>query len=218
MNDHPYVERIKALPIFASISGPSADSALKAAGAAVAGGLKLLEIRLTTPGAYRVISDLRREHGDALLVGAGAVVTMDMADRAMKAGAQFLSSPHTDDEILDVCRLKGIFAIPGALTPTEVQRVWSIGSPLVSIYPAGPFGGAAYLRMLCDSFEEARLMPSGGVSAENMREHFRAGAFSVTIGAGLFSAADIQSGSYSRITERAQSLVRAYEELAAGRS
>ena len=85
MNDHPALERIKALPIFASLTAPSADSALKAAEAAIAGGLTQLSILLSTPGAYRVLSDLRRAHGDSVLVGAGSVVTSEMADRARES-------------------------------------------------------------------------------------------------------------------------------------
>lgn len=215
MNDHPFLERVKALPIFGAVSAPSADSALKASEAAISGGLRLVEIRLSSPGAIRVISDLRREHGDAVLVGAGDVVTSEMADRAVKAGAQFIVSPHTDEAILDICRERGLLGIAGVLTPSEVMRAWNYGSPIVSVYPAGPFGGDAYVRMLTESFKETRIMPSGGVSAENMREHFRAGAYAVTIGAGLFSAADVQSGNFTRITERARALIEIHGELAA---
>jgi 2-dehydro-3-deoxyphosphogluconate aldolase/(4S)-4-hydroxy-2-oxoglutarate aldolase len=216
MNDHSSLERIRALPIFAAVSAPSADSSLKSAAAAIAGGLTQIEIRLSSPGAYRVISDLRREYADAVLVGAGAVVTEEMADRAVKAGAQFLSSPHTDEAILATCRERGLLGIAGALTPTEVMRAWNLGCPLVCVNPAGPFGGSAYVHWLADAFEDARLMPSGGVSAENMRDYFRAGAHAVTLGAGLFQSADVRTGSYNRITERAKALVGMYEEIAAG--
>lgn len=216
MNEHPFLERIKAAPIFAAVSAPSADSALKSAEAAITGGLTVVELRLSTPGAYRVISDLRRQHGDAVLVGAGEVVTAEMADRAIKAGAQFLASPHTDEAILTMCRDRALLGIPGALTPSEVVRAWNLGSPIVGVYPSGPFGGPAYVRLLADTFGDVRLMPAGGVSGENLAEYFRAGAFSAVIGAGLFSASDVQSGGYSRISERAQSLLATYQELAQG--
>ncbi len=215
MNDHPSLERIKAQPIFAAVTAPSADSALKAAEAAIAGGLTQIALRLKTPGAYRVVSDLRRIHGDAVLVGAGGVVTDEMADRAVKAGAQFLMLPHTDESILQMCRDRGLLALAGALTPTEVMRAWHLGCPLVCVDPAGPFGGAAYVHWLAEAFEEARLMPSGGVSAENLRDYFRAGAFAVTVGGGLFGAGDIQSGSYGRITQRAKAIVDMCAEMAA---
>jgi 2-dehydro-3-deoxyphosphogluconate aldolase/(4S)-4-hydroxy-2-oxoglutarate aldolase len=214
MNEHPSLERVKKLPIFAAVTAPSADSALKSAAAAIAGGLTQIEIRLSSPGAYRVISDLRREHGDAVLVGAGAVVTEELADRAVKAGAQFIVSPHTDEAILATCRERGLLGIAGALTPTEVMRAWHLECPIVCVNPAGPFGGPAYVHWLAEAFDEARLMPSGGVSSENMRDYFRAGAYAVTMGAGLFRAADIQTGNYERITERAKALVRMYGELA----
>lgn len=214
MNDHPALERIQRRPIFAAVRAHSADSALKSAQAAVDGGLELLEIRLTTPGAYRVISDLRREHGDTLLVGAGAVATTEMADRAIKSGAQFIIAPHTDEDTVALCRERGLLTIPGAITPSEVMRAWTIGSPIVSVFPVVPFGGAAYVKTLTECFEDVRLMPAGGVSADNMRDLFRAGAYAVTIGAGLFSATDIQAGNYARITERARALVDLHDELA----
>jgi 2-dehydro-3-deoxyphosphogluconate aldolase/(4S)-4-hydroxy-2-oxoglutarate aldolase len=213
MNEHPALERIKALPIFAAVTAPSADSALKAAEAAIAGGLTQVAILLTTPGAYRVVSDLRRTHGDAVLVGASAVVTGEMADRAIKAGAQFLLSPHTDDEILGMCRDRGLLGIAGALTPSEVMRAWNFGCPIVSIHPAGPFGGPSYVHMMAESFEGVRLMPSGGVSLENMRDHLRAGAYAVVLGAGLCTSADVQTGSFGRITDRAKALVDTYREF-----
>lgn len=214
MNEHPSLDRIKALPIFAAVTAPSADSALKAAEAAIAGGLTQISIRLSTPGAYRVISDLRRTHADAVLVGAGAVVSEELADRAVKAGAQFLAAPHTDETILAICRDRGLLGIAGALTPTEAMRAWHLGCPLVCVDPAGPFGGPAYVHWLADAFEEARLMPSGGVTSENLRDYMRAGSFAVTIGAGLFRAADIQTANYGRITERAKALVAICGELA----
>lgn len=213
MNDHACMDRIRSLPIFAALTAPSADSALKSAEAAIRGGLKLIEIRLSSPGAYRVISDLRREHGDAVLVGAGEVVTSEMADRAVKSGAQFMSSPHTDETILSICREKGLLGIAGALTPTEVMRAWNLGTPIVGISPAGPFGGSAYVRMLAEVYQDVRLMPAGGVSIDTMRDYFRAGAFAVSVGAGLFSAADVQSGGYDRIAERARALIASYKEL-----
>ncbi|MCC6744532.1 MAG: bifunctional 4-hydroxy-2-oxoglutarate aldolase/2-dehydro-3-deoxy-phosphogluconate aldolase [Acidobacteria bacterium] len=217
MNDHACIERIRALPIFAALTAPSADSALKSAEAAIRGGLTLIEIRLSSPGAYRVISDLRREHGDSVLVGAGEVVTSEMADRAVKSGAQFISSPHTDESILTICREKGLLAVAGALTPTEVMKGWNLGTPIVGISPAGPFGGAAYVRMLAEIYTDVRLMPSGGVSIETMRDYFRAGAFAVSVGAGLFSAGDVQSGGYGRIADRARSLIQSYRELSTDR-
>ncbi len=216
MNEHPSLERIKTLPIFAAVTAPSADSALKSAAAAIAGGLTQIEIRLSSSGAYRVISDLRREHGDAVLVGAGAVLNAEMADRAVKAGAQFIVSPHTDEAILATCRERGLLGIAGALTPTEVMRAWNLECPIVCINPAGPFGGAGYVHWLADALEGTRLMPSGGVSSENMRDYFRAGAYAVTMGAGLFRTADIQTGAYGRITERAKALVKMYAELTLG--
>lgn len=216
MNEHPFLDRIRSAPIFAAVSAPSADSALKSAEAAIAGGLTVIEVRLSTPGAYRVISDLRRVHADAVLVGAGEVVSTEMADRAIKAGAQFLTMPHTDEAILAMARERGLLGIAGALTPSEVMRAWNLGCPIVAVYPVGPFGGTAYIQMLAATFEGIRLMPTGGVTTDNLVAHYRAGAYAAVMGAGLFSTADVQANAYSNITERARLILGTVQETVGG--
>jgi len=214
MNAHAAFERIRSRPIVATILAPSADTAIKAANAAIAGGIKVVEVPLASPGAYRVISDLRREHGDAILVGAGSVLSTEGADRAMKAGAQFATAPHTSFQTLDFCKARGLLAIPGASTPTEVMTAWSFGVPLVKIFPATILGGAGYVRTLSRTVGEVRLLAEGGVTAEHAIEYFSAGAQAVTVGAGLLHPGDLQVGNWTAIAERARGLVRALEDRA----
>jgi 2-dehydro-3-deoxyphosphogluconate aldolase / (4S)-4-hydroxy-2-oxoglutarate aldolase len=214
MNAHAAFERIRARPIVAAIQAPSADTALKAANAAVAGGIKVVEVPLTSPGAYRVISDLRREHGDAILVGAGSVLSTEGADRAMKAGAQFATAPHTSFQTLDFCKSRGLLAVPGASTPTEVMTAWSFGVPIVKVFPATLLGGPGYVRTLARAVGDVRMLVEGGVTPENAGDYIAAGAHAVTIGVGLFQPGDLQVGNWTAIAERARTLVRAFEERA----
>lgn len=213
MSARAALERIRSRPIFAIVRGPSADAALRAARAAVAGGLQLVEVALSSPGAYRVISDLRREYADQILVGAGSVASAEMADRAAKAGAQFVSSPHTSPQIVEYCNHRGLLAMPGAATPSEVMDAWALRVPLVRVLPVSAFGGARYVKSLKEALDEVRLVPVGGIRPEDVAAYFRAGAWAIGIGSGLFVPSDIQAGSFAAVTERAQLVVRAYEHL-----
>jgi 2-dehydro-3-deoxyphosphogluconate aldolase/(4S)-4-hydroxy-2-oxoglutarate aldolase len=217
MNAHAAFERIRARPIIAAIQAPSADAALKAANAAVAGGIRIVEVPLTSPGAYRVISDLRREHGDTILVGAGSVLSTEGADRAMKAGAQFATAPHTSFQTLDFCKARGVLAVPGAATPTEVMTAWSFGVPIVKVFPAALLGGTGFVKTLARSVGDVRLLVEGGVTPENFAEYLASGAQAVTIGAGLFQPGDLHVGNWSAIAERARGLVRAYDDQSGSR-
>jgi 2-dehydro-3-deoxyphosphogluconate aldolase / (4S)-4-hydroxy-2-oxoglutarate aldolase len=212
VNAHAAFERIRARPIIAAIQAPSADSALKAANAAVAGGIRVVEVPLSSSGAYRVISDLRREHGDAILVGAGSVLSTEGADRAMKAGAQFATAPHTSFQTLDFCKARGLLAVPGAATPTEVMTAWSFGVPIVKVFPAALLGGAGYVKTLARAVGDVRLLVEGGVTPDNLGDYLASGAHAVTIGAGLVHPGDLQVGNWTAIAERARNLVRALED------
>jgi 2-dehydro-3-deoxyphosphogluconate aldolase / (4S)-4-hydroxy-2-oxoglutarate aldolase len=212
MNPYEALDRIWPRPIFAVVRAASAETAVKAARAAAVGGIKVVEVALTTPGAYRVIADLRREHGGDVLVGAGAVTTLELADRAIKAGAQFVAMPHTGYQIFEFCMQRQTLAIPSGATPSEIVGAWGLSVPFVRVFPAWSLGGPSYVHALKDTLDTVRLQPAGGVTPENMKAYFRAGASAVAVGSGLFPHADLQLANFTAIGERARALVRAYEK------
>ena len=212
MNPYQAIDKIWPRPIFAVVRAGSAETALRAADAAVAGGIRILEVALTTPGAYRVISDLRREHGGEVLVGAGGVITLELADRSIKAGAQFISMPHTGYQIFDFSMNRQTLAIPSAATPSEVIAAWGLSVPFVRVFPAWALGGPGYVHTLREAVDPARLQPAGGVTPDNVASYLRAGASAVAVGTGIFPPTDLQLGNFSAVAERARLLVRAYEE------
>src|SRR5918999_1388687 len=120
MNDAELVRIISENRVFAVVRAQSAEVALRAAEAAIMGGIRLIEVPLATPGSFRVISDLRHRFGDRVCVGAGSVMSYDQVDRASKSGAQYIAMPHTSAPLVEVSRRQRIPAIIGALTPTEV--------------------------------------------------------------------------------------------------
>jgi 2-dehydro-3-deoxyphosphogluconate aldolase/(4S)-4-hydroxy-2-oxoglutarate aldolase len=212
MIDFSILSFIEHHKIFAIVKTDSADTALKAAEASIAGGIKLVEVLMTTPGAVRVIADLRRKYGDEIRVGAGGVISIDMADRAIKGGAQFISSPHTNAGIIEFSVSKKVFAIAGAATPTEIVSAWDFGVPLIKVFPVSAYGGSAYIRSLKESMPEVRLLPVSGVTINNAKDFIRAGAFAVGLSGSIFKTADITHDNYVHIAERARAIVKSINE------
>src|SRR3954447_21475374 len=126
MKDEDLIQLVTDHRVFAIVRAESAESALRAAEAAIIGGIKLIEVALSTPGSYRVISDLRRRYGDRAVIGAGSVMNVEQIDRAIKSSAQFISMPHTDTALIECCRQRRVPPLIGALTPTEVASAWAM--------------------------------------------------------------------------------------------
>jgi 2-dehydro-3-deoxyphosphogluconate aldolase/(4S)-4-hydroxy-2-oxoglutarate aldolase len=208
MNDSDFIKFVAENRIFAMACADSAELALRAAEAAIIGGLKLIEVSLATPGEFRVISELRRVYGDRACIGAGSVTTEEQTDRAIKSGAQFISMPHTNKKLIETCRKHRAFPVVGALTPTEVAYVWSVGVPLITIFPASALGGPDYIKALTSRMAEVRLIASGNVGPDNIVDYFSAGAFAISVGRQLFTRGDLQNQNYVAIAERARGIRR----------
>jgi 2-dehydro-3-deoxyphosphogluconate aldolase / (4S)-4-hydroxy-2-oxoglutarate aldolase len=208
MIDTAILTFIEQKKIFAIVRTDSAETALRATEAAVFGGIKLIEVAMSTPGGVRVVSDLRRKYGDRIAVGAGSVISVDMADRAIKGGAQFISSPHTNASLIKFSLSKNVLPIAGAATPTEIMSAWDFGVPIIRVFPIATFGGPAYIRSLKDSMPDVRMMAVSGVTSNNIREYFNAGSFAIGIGGGLFKPGFIANENYAGIAEQARVLIK----------
>lgn len=208
MKDSELIDAVAAHRVFAVVRARSAESALRAAEAAIVGGIKLVEVALATPGSFRVISDLRRRYGDRVCAGAGSVTNHDQMDRAIKAGAQFISMPHTSASLVEACRRALVPPVIGALTPTEVANAWSMGAPIVTLFPAASLGGPEYVAALTSRINDIRLAAAGGIGSENIVDYFNAGAFAISIGSRLFTTGDLKNDNYAAIAERARGIIR----------
>jgi 2-dehydro-3-deoxyphosphogluconate aldolase / (4S)-4-hydroxy-2-oxoglutarate aldolase len=208
MNDGELVERIDSRRVFAVVKGTSAEASIRAAEAVILGGISLVEIALNSPGGLRVISDLLHRYGDRACVGAGSVMTFDQIDRAIKSGAKFISMPHTNAALIQMCRRHHIPPLIGALTPTEVATAWSFNVPIVTVYPASLMGGPEYVAGLVSRMPGIRLGAAGGVAPENIIDYFSAGAFAVSVGGSLFAPGDLNNENYVAIAERARGMLR----------
>jgi 2-dehydro-3-deoxyphosphogluconate aldolase/(4S)-4-hydroxy-2-oxoglutarate aldolase len=195
--------RLRHTCIVAVIRAPDADGAIRAVDALVRGGVTGIEITYSTPDVPRVLQTVAERHGDSVLLGAGTLRTADQVREAVAAGAEFLVSPGLDDELVAAMLASGATTMAGAFTPTEVIRAEQLGVDVVKVFPAS-LGGPAYLRSLRGPFPDTSFMPTGGVSADNVREWIAAGAIAVGAGSELCSATDIRAGRFDAIEANAR--------------
>ena len=186
------------------IRAATPDLALRAARAVMAGGISVFEITMTVPDAPDVIRALVRELGDRALVGAGTVLNAAAAHQCIDAGAAFVVSPGLDPDTVIEAHGRGVPAMPGALTPTEVIAAWNLGADVVKIFPISAVGGAKYLRALKGPLPEVKMLPTGGITAANAAEFLAAGAVALGIGGELVDTVALAEGRDATITERAQ--------------
>jgi len=203
------VERIREIGIVPVVRATTAAEAFEAVEAIRAGGIPILEITLTVPGAVQIIAELSRKIGDAALIGAGTVLDAESARSCIDAGARFIVSPSLDIPTIDLCRRLDIPVFAGALTPTEIVTAWKAGADAVKIFPANAVGGATYLKSIKAPLPQIQLLPTGGVSLSNAAEFIKAGAFALGVGADLVDLGAIKRGDAAAITEKARQYVAA---------
>jgi 2-dehydro-3-deoxyphosphogluconate aldolase/(4S)-4-hydroxy-2-oxoglutarate aldolase len=199
--------RILEARLVGVIRADDADQALRIAHAVVEGGIDLIEVTFTVPHAERAIATLRNGRED-VRVGAGTVLDDDAARVAIAAGAEFLVGPNLEESVAEVALASGVPYVPGAATPTEVSRAIRLGAKLIKIFPADVLG-PRFLRSLLGPFPGLRLMPTGGITPENVGDWFAAGAMAVGTGGGLTSPA--RAGDYEGVTAVARRYLEAVE-------
>jgi 2-dehydro-3-deoxyphosphogluconate aldolase/(4S)-4-hydroxy-2-oxoglutarate aldolase len=168
-----------------------------------AGGVRAVELTMTTPDALAVIEELARWMGDELLVGAGSVLGPDAARRAIDAGAEYVVSPVFRRAVVEEAHRQGVPAMPGAFTPTEILTAHDAGADLVKVFPADSLG-PAFIKGVLAPMPFLRLMPTGGVTPDNAGEWLRAGAYAVGLGSALVDPKLVASGDLAGLTERAR--------------
>jgi 2-dehydro-3-deoxyphosphogluconate aldolase/(4S)-4-hydroxy-2-oxoglutarate aldolase len=197
-------QRILEVKIVPVVRASSPEQALGAADAVRAGGIPIVEVTMTVPGAIEVIAGLSRLMGSSVLIGAGTVLDAATAQKCLDAGAQFLVSPGFDAETVALARRLNILIMPGSLTPTEVITAWKAGADFVKIFPCGNVGGPAYIKSLKAALPQIPMIPTGGVNLETAAAFLRAGASALGIGGELISKAALDSGNFAAITESAR--------------
>ncbi|SEB75897.1 2-keto-3-deoxy-phosphogluconate aldolase [Paramicrobacterium humi] len=197
------LESVRAARVIAVVRAPSPEVAVDACDALVRGGVTGLEITYSTPDAPRVIRELDERYGDSVLLGAGTVTSARDAERAAEAGARFLVSPGTRPALTQAMLATGTLVMTGALTPSELMEAVELGSHVVKIFPAS-LGGPAFLGALRAPFPDVPLMPTGGVTPDNVAAWFAAGAIAVGAGGDLVPGTALTNGDFDEIERRAR--------------
>ncbi|HET6974025.1 MAG TPA: bifunctional 4-hydroxy-2-oxoglutarate aldolase/2-dehydro-3-deoxy-phosphogluconate aldolase [Pyrinomonadaceae bacterium] len=209
------IKHIRDTGVIPVVRATTADEAMRAIDAIREGGISVLEITMTVPGAVKVIEDVAKRYGNDALVGAGTVLDAETASACVSSGAQFIVSPALNLETIARCRELDIAVMPGALTPTEVVQAWNAGADFVKVFPAGAVGGPSYLKSLKAPLPQIELVPTGGVSLKTAADFIRAGAAALGVGADLVDIKAIREGQSALITERAKQFIEIVREARA---
>ncbi|MGT2784253.1 bifunctional 4-hydroxy-2-oxoglutarate aldolase/2-dehydro-3-deoxy-phosphogluconate aldolase [Streptococcus merionis] len=203
------LKRIEDAGVIAVVRGSSKEEAFKASEACLKGGIKGIELTFTVPQADQVIADLIANHceNSNTVIGAGTVLDAVTARLAIMAGAEFIVSPTFDKETAKLCNLYQIPYIPGCMTTTEMKEALRYGVDIIKLFP-----GSAYDPSIIKAFKaplpHINIMPTGGVSLENMVDWFAAGAVTVGVGGNLLAPAEI--GNFDKVTEIATQYMKKY--------
>jgi len=207
-----WIEEIGVVPV---VRASSAREARIAADAVCEGGIPIVEITMTVPGAVDVIRELTKSVSGEVLVGAGTVLNVEAARRCLDAGAQFLVSPGLNLQVVQVAAAEGKLMMAGALTPTEVITAWEAGSDFVKVFPCGQVGGAKYIKALKGPLPQVPLVPTGGVSLATAAEFIEAGAIALGVGGECVQSEALKSGKPEIIVENARKFLAVVREARA---
>jgi 2-dehydro-3-deoxyphosphogluconate aldolase/(4S)-4-hydroxy-2-oxoglutarate aldolase len=206
MSRESTLERIISGGIVAVVRSDTSAALVKVVRALAEGGVTAAEVTFTVPDAIEVIRQIRREVGDAVVLGAGTVLDSETARAALLAGAEYIVAPTLDLKVIRLCRRYAKVVIPGAFTPTEVLTAWEAGADVVKLFPAD-VGGPAYLKALRGPLPQIRLMPTGGVDLSTAESFLKAGACCLGVGGALVEPKAIAAGDFARIRDLAAQYV-----------
>ena len=210
MNRKHVRSQIQKIGIVPSVRVPSAEDARFAAEAISQGGIPIVEIAMTVPGAVQVISDLAKNLPD-LIVGAGSVLDAETARRCLDAGAKFLTTDGLILEVVEFANMEDIVVFPGALTPTEVIAAWQAGSDFVKVVPCAAVGGENYIKALKTPLAQIPLIAAGGVNQQTAAGYILAGAAALGIGEALIPWEAVALRQKNRIRELARRFLNSVE-------
>jgi 2-dehydro-3-deoxyphosphogluconate aldolase/(4S)-4-hydroxy-2-oxoglutarate aldolase len=214
MDKREMMELIHKTGVIAIMRAKSSDQLLAAADAIKAGGVQVIEVTMTTPGALDVVRQATERYGADVLFGAGSVLDPESARAAILAGAQFVVCPTLNLKTIELCHRYSTPVVPGAYTPTEILTAWEAGADMVKVFPAS-VGGPDYFRAIKGPLPHIKLVPVGGVDLDTTANFIRAGADAVGVGSALVSQKLLEAGDFATLTERARRLC---EEVAKGRA
>ena len=208
------LNQISRVGVIAIMRANSSDQLLAAADAIRAGGVNVIEVTMTTPGALDVVREAVQRYGKEVLFGVGTVLDPETARQAILSGAQFIVCPTFKRETVELCKRYSVPVMPGAYTPTEILTAWEAGADMVKVFPADTLG-PAFIKAVKAPLPQVKLVPTGGVSLANVADFVRAGVEAVGVGGELVSNALLESRNFAKLTERARQFTDAVQQARA---
>jgi len=209
------VATLREVGIIPIIRAASADVAVAVVEAVLHAGISVAEITMTVPNALDAMATVSKRFAGKVLLGAGTVTDAETARRAVDAGAQFVVTPCLVPEVIEAAHRADVAVLPGALTPGEIFEAFRLGGDLIKIFPIQSLGGAAYLRALRGPFPHIPLVPTGGVTLDNIDEMFQARAAAVGVGNQMIPKEALARRDYAEISSLARQFLSAAREARA---
>ena len=208
MKRDTWLTLLRQYQAIAILRAPSVDVGIAMANAVVSGGFRLIEVTWNSDRPADLVAALRQRLPPSCCIGVGTVLTIEAAREAIAAGTQFCVSPHTDADLITLCRAQEIPVIPGALTPTEIVRAWQLGANSVKVFPCQTMGGVDYIRHLQGPIAHIPLIPTGGVTLEAASAYLQAGAVAIGISSNLFPKPLVAQANWDEIRQRSRWLLQ----------
>jgi len=190
----------------------SAQEAIDVADAIKEGGVTLIEITMSVPGAIDVIKELTQKYRDEIIMGAGTILDPETARAALLAGAQFIVTPTLNLDVIQLAHRYSAVVVPGAMTPTEILTAWNAGADMVKVFPAAQLGGPDYLKAIRGPLPQILLVPTGGVNLQNAGAFIKAGAAALGVGGELVDKKAVKEKKFHIITENTRAFIKAIRE------
>lgn len=207
----------ESLPVIGILRGYGMEQVENIVVHASRGGLRNIEITMNSENAPALIRRAGERADGAMNVGAGTVCSLQDLDAALSAGAAFIVTPVVNGDVIERCNREKVPVIPGGFTPTEIYRAWQLGADMVKLFPANRFG-PEYLKDIRGPFDKIKLVPTGGVDAENLPAYLKHGACGVGVGSPLFDKRRVEAGDWGWVETQARRFAEVYAScVTAGR-
>ena len=211
MTKFEQMEKIENSGIVAIIRNDTNHDLIQVVDAIHSGGIDVVEITMTTPGALDTVGSVTKRYGSNLLIGVGSVLDTETARMAILSGAEFIVSPITKPDVIELCNRYGKVVMPGAFTPTEILRAWELGADYVKVFPAD-IAGPPYIKAVKAPLPQISIIPTGGIGLNNAAEFVTSGSAALGVGSTLVNKQTIAQKQFKKLTEISQKLVAAVKK------
>ena len=207
MKKHKMLKLIRDTGVIAIMRAQSSDQLISAADAIKSGGVRVIEVTMTTPGALSIIETAKSRYGQDILFGAGSVLDPETARAAILAGADFIVAPTLNLDVVTLCKRYSIPVMPGCFTPTEAITAWQAGADMIKLFPAS-LGGPAHLKAILAPLPQLEIVPVGGVNLDTAVDFIRNGAAALGVGSSLVNQKLLDAGNLDELTRRAEAFIQ----------